>query len=112
MKGLTMEKKFDDVLQFFKEKQEGFTVYVVERKFAVIRGNEFFKSYNGSKHYIRNEAEMKRTINRVLDYVQKSIPNIFELIGLAAKYPQKADISELLNVLLKNKKDELFGSSF
>lgn len=96
-----MGKEFNDVLQFFKENQEGFTVYVVERKFAVLRGNKFFKSYNGSKHYIRNESDMKRTINRILDYVQKSIPNILELIGLASKYPQKADISELLNILLK-----------
>ena len=80
-----MEKDYSDVLQFFRENQEGFTVYVVERRFAVRRGNEFFKSYSGSKHYIRNEADMKITINKILDYVQKSIPNILELIGLATK---------------------------
>lgn len=96
-----MEKDYSDVLQFFRENQEGFTVYVVERRFAVRRGNEFFKSYSGSKHYIRNEADMKKTINKILDYVQKSIPNILELIGLATKYPQKVGIPELLNVLLK-----------
>ena len=96
-----MEKDFSDVLQFFKEHQEGFTVYVVERKFAALRGSDFFKSYNGSKHYIRNEADMKRTINKILDYVQKSIPNILELIGLVAKYPQKMGIPEMLDIFLK-----------
>ena len=96
-----MEKDFSDVLQFFKEHQEGFTVYVVERKFATLRGSDFFKSYNGSKHYIRNEADMKKTINKILNYVQKSIPNILELIGLVAKYPQKMGIPEMLDIFLK-----------
>lgn len=101
MKGRIMDKKTNDVLHFFNENQEGFTVYVVERRFAVGRGSEFFKSYNGSEHYIKNESEIRLMINKILKYVQKSIPNIAELIGTALISKKKSGIFELLNSLVK-----------
>lgn len=91
----------NDVLQFFKESQEGFTIYVVEHRFAVVRGNEFFKSFNGSKNYIKNESEIKKMINKILMYVEKNIPNIAELIGLTLKSKAHIGIPELLYALSK-----------
>ena len=96
-----MNEAYNDVLQFFNENQEGFTIYVVERRFAVVRGIEFFKSFSGSKNYIQNESDIKRMINSILKYVQKSVPNIAELIGLTFTSKKAIGIPELLNALNK-----------
>ena len=96
-----MNEAYNDVLQFFNENQEGFTIYVVERRFAVVRGIEFFKSFSGSKNYIQNESDIKRMINSILKYVQKSVPNIAELIGLTFTSKKSIGIPELLNALNK-----------
>lgn len=96
-----MNEKTNDVLQFFNENQEGFTVYVVERRFAVERGHEFFKSYNGSEHYIKTESEIRLMLNKILKYVQRSIPNIADLIDATFISKNKLSILELLNALNK-----------
>ena len=96
-----MNEKTNDVLQFFNENQEGFTVYVVERRFAVERGHEFFKSYNGSEHYIKTESEIRLMLNKILKYVQRSIPNIADLIDATLISKNKLSILELLNALNK-----------
>lgn len=91
----------NDVLQFFKESQEGFTIYVVERRFAVVRGNEFFKSFKGSINYIKSESEIRRMISKILKYVERNIPNIAELIGSTFTFKKYMGIPELLNSLSK-----------
>lgn len=37
----------EDIKSFFREDNSHFTIYVVEQKFAIGRGHDYFKSFKG-----------------------------------------------------------------
>ena len=93
-----------DAKDFFKETDETFTIYVVEQRFAVMRGLEYFKSYKGTPNYIdANEIAQKR-IYSVLQWIQKKIPPVAQLIELCFGSFLPVDIVDTITALNK-----LFG---
>lgn len=93
-----------DAKDFFKETDETFTIYVVEQRFAVMRGLEYFKSYKGTPNYIdANEIAQKR-IYSVLQWIQKKIPPVAQLVELCFGSFLPVDIVDTITALNK-----LFG---
>lgn len=72
----------DDVKSFFHETQEAFTIYVVEQRFVVGRGHEYFKSFIGKENLITDDSALKRRINKILIWAQSHVPNVAELVKL------------------------------
>lgn len=68
------------VTDFFKEKERGFTIYVVEQLFVTMRGNEYFKSFRGKDNLIDSDYRMEKHLAKILKWIQKNVPNIAELI--------------------------------
>ena len=64
---------------YFSEHIESFTIYVVEQKFALNQGREYFKQFSVGDHFINNNSKMKKHLSKVLRWIQKRIPDVAEL---------------------------------
>lgn len=71
-----------DVIDFFKETGEVFTVYVVEHQFAIGRGLEYFKTFRGKPNYIDTNEIAHKRISSIMQWIQKKIPPIAQLIDI------------------------------
>ena len=71
-----------DAIDFFKETGEVFTVYVVDRQFSIGRGLEYFKSFKGKPNYIDTNEIAHKRISSVMQWIQKKIPPIAQLIDI------------------------------
>ena len=69
----------DEIKDFFKESHEAFTIYVVEQRFVVGRGNEYFRSFKGKENLILSNSSIKKRISLVLKWLQRKIPHVAEL---------------------------------
>ena len=69
-----------NVLDYFHETQESFTIYIVEQRFVVGQGHEYFKSFVGKENLILDDSSIKKKINKILFWSQQHIPNLSELI--------------------------------
>ncbi len=72
----------ENIYELFREHVNHFTIYVVEQKFVVGRGYEFFKSYKGKSNYIDTDQLAKNLIYNILNWINKKIPSIGELIKI------------------------------
>lgn len=91
----------EDISSFFKENQEVFTIYVVERRFVVGRGLEYFKSFKGTENLLDNNAKLKKRVRSILGWLQKNIPNISELVEICFLSQTTIGIVEVINSLNK-----------
>ena len=70
----------DDVMNFFRETDNAFTIYVVEQRFAVGRGSDFFRSYKSKKNYIDSDRLIRNHISAILYVINKHVPKIGDLV--------------------------------
>lgn len=91
----------DDTTNFFKETQEGFTIYVVELKFACGRGNEYFKQYRGKNNFISSRKKLQERIEKIIFWLGKGIPPVAALIKFCLTGKITADIHNLIEVIAK-----------
>lgn len=68
-----------EVIDLFSEHIETFTIYVVERKFTINRGREFFKKYSDKEHFISDDDKLKKHLSKILSWIQKKIPDVATL---------------------------------
>lgn len=73
----------EDIRSFFREENSQFTIYVVEQKFAIGRGLDYFKSYKGKSNYIDTDALAQKRIYKIYSWIDKKIPSIADLIKIA-----------------------------
>jgi len=91
---------FKSVEQFFLEEPYGFTVFVVEQKFAVSRGREFFDAYRNSDNFIDSSKKADTFIKKILKWIGKAIPPIAELIQMIF-FDKTVDLPLAINSLFK-----------
>ena len=70
----------NEIKDYFEEHIESFTIYVVEQKFAINQGKEYFKQYAGKEHFINSNDKIKKHLSKVLNWIQKKVPDIASLI--------------------------------
>ncbi len=101
-----------DVKSFFREQQEEFTVYVVEQRFVVGRGLEYFKSFRNTPNYIDSNKQAKNMIRSILKWIQRKIPDTANLIQKCffVKTPMGiVDIIVALNKLFSTNEHQAVG---
>lgn len=64
------------IKDYFSEHIESFTIYVVEQKFAVDQGQEYFKQFYTKDHFINSNNKMKKHLSKMLKWIQKKIPDV------------------------------------
>lgn len=68
------------ITDYFHETQETFTIYIVEQRFVVGQGYEYFQSYKNKENYIKSDNDIKVRVNKILFWSQKHIPPLGDLI--------------------------------
>ena len=91
----------EDVLQFFRDPEEAFTVHVVEQRFAVGRGSEYFRSYKGKENYIDSNAHLVKRIAKILGWINKRIPDSADLIKSCMNAGSPLGIVDIITSLSK-----------
>lgn len=91
----------DEIKDFFKESHESFTVYVVEQRFVVGRGYEYFKSFRGKENFIGDNASIRRRIKKILDWLCSNIPHIGELVRCIFTPSPSLGITDIIVALSK-----------
>lgn len=91
----------EDVRDFFREIDSVFTIYVVEQRFVVGRGADYFRSYKGKINYIDSDKEIKNRIGKILQKINKHIPNTAELVQSCFSYSSPLGLLEIVSALSK-----------
>ena len=55
----------EDITYLFRENENDFTIYVVEQRFVVGRGLEYFKSFKGKPNYIDTDELAKKRLYKI-----------------------------------------------
>ena len=91
----------EDVKSFFKETEDVFTIYVVEQRFAIGRGSEYFKSFRGTPNYIDSNRVIEKRLKRILHAISKNIPNSAEIIKKCFGISSPLGIVDIVSSLSK-----------
>lgn len=91
----------DSITGFFQESEYGFMVYVVEQRFAVGRGSEYFRSFKGKENLIDTNYMMKKRISSILKWIQKNVPNVADAVKGIYSYKKSIDLVSIISVFSK-----------
>lgn len=91
----------EDIRDFFRETDTAFTIYVVEQRFVVGRGADYFRQYKGKENYIDTNSVMKSRLSRILQGICKKIPNGAELVKTCFEMTEPIGIIEVIGSLFK-----------
>ena len=91
----------ENITSFFQESEYGFTVFVVEQRFAVGRGAEYFRSFKGKKNLIDTDYQINKRISVILQWIQKNIPNVADLIKGIYGYTNPVDLVDIISAFSK-----------
>lgn len=92
---------FKSVTSFFQESEYGFTVYVVEQRFAVGRGAEYFRSFKGKENLINTNHMLQKRIVGILSWIQKNIPNVADIVRGIYDYSNPIDLVGVISAFSK-----------
>lgn len=95
----------EDITYLFRENENDFTIYVVEQRFAIGRGLDYFKSYKGKSNYIDTDELAKKRLYKILNWIEKRIPSLAELVKIGFGGITPTSIVDIVTALNK-----LFGS--
>ena len=90
-----------NVQALFRDHINQFTIYIVEQKFAVGKGHDFFKQYIGKPNYIDSEYMAKNLILKIHQWIDKKIPSVAELIKLCFEGYSTTGILDIVVALTK-----------
>lgn len=91
----------EDIRDFFRESDSGFTIFVVEQRFAVGRGNSFFKSYKGKENLIDSNRKIMARISSILHWINKRVPIAAELVSACFNEQTSLGMVDLITALSK-----------
>lgn len=88
-----------DIEKLFIQNDNTFTVFVVEQRFAVDRGYEYFHSYYNTSNFISTDEQIKKVFSKAIETISKNIAPMEKLIKLFASGFLKMSISETITSL-------------
>ena len=91
----------EDVRDFFKETDAAFTIYVVEQRFVVGRGADYFRQYKGKENYIDSNIVIRNRLSRILQGIIKKIPNGAEIVKTCFELTEPIGILDVIGSLFK-----------
>ena len=91
----------ENITSFFQESEYGFMVFVVEQRFAVGRGAEYFRSFKGKENLIDTNRKMRKRISNILKWIQKNVPNIATMMEGIYGYTNPIDIASIISAFSK-----------
>ena len=91
----------ENIEQLFYQNDNIFTVFVVERSFAIGRGYQYLNSFKNTEHFIMSEKQIQRMLSKIVDTVEKNIAPVSKLIQMIFSGVASVGISEAITTLCK-----------
>lgn len=88
------------IKDYFSEHLEGFTIYVVEQKFALNRGREYFNQFISNEYFINSNNKIKKHLKKILHGIQKKIPDVAELTKNVLSAKTEPSPSGMIDVVI------------
>lgn len=88
-----------EIEKLFTQNDDIFTVFVVEQRFAVGRGHEYFHSYQNSPHFISSDEELKKVFSKAIDTISKNVAPVEKLVNLFSTGFSGLSIAEAITAL-------------
>ena len=88
-------------MALFREHSDYFVIYVVEQKFAIERGREFFKYYKERPNYIDNDIRANQFIEKIYKWISPKVPLIGDLLSIAFRNVISINIKDIIMAFSK-----------
>lgn len=88
-----------EIEKLFTQSNNEFTVFVVEQRFAVGKGYEFFRSYRNTSHFISSDEQMKKVFSKAVETISKNVAPVEKLIKLFTSGFSGLSIAEAITSL-------------
>ena len=89
------------VENFFLNSPEGYTLFIVEKRFVNTRGYSFFQQFQGKPNYLSSKYDVKQYIGSIFTSLQKKIPNLADLVSLVFSQKTRFNAASLASPLAK-----------
>lgn len=90
-----------EIAQLFRPIGDTFTVYVVERSFALNRGYDFLHSYINTSNYVTSDKQIKKQFSKVVANIEKNVAPVSTLLTLFTSALPLTTIAEAITALCK-----------
>ena len=90
-----------DIDKLFTNDTNIFTVYVVEQRFAVGQGREYFSKFANTPNFFSSEEKAKKFYHKILDKIQNSVTPAADSISNIITGNYIASIAEIITSLCK-----------
>lgn len=91
----------ESINELFRDHYNEFTIYVVEKRFVVGRGLDFFKSYMGKSNYIDTNELAQKRVGKILKWIEKAIPSTEKLIEMAFAKKAERNIVDIIKIIVQ-----------
>lgn len=90
-----------DVESIFYNDTNIFTIFVVEQRFVVGRGHEYFNKFINTQHFFDSERKLKQFYNKIIDRIEGSVTPVSKSISDILSGNYIASIAEIITSLCK-----------
>jgi len=90
-----------DVEKLFRHTDNVFTVFVVEQRFVVNKGWEYFRSYQNTKNFFDSDEKVRKRFRKIIEVMEKGVAPVANLIGMFAMPIRTLSIAEIITSLSK-----------
>lgn len=91
----------NEIEKIFIQDDNTFTIFVVEQRFAVGRGKEYFHSFLNTSHIFDSDEQIKKTFSKAIETISKNVAPIEKLISLIYSGLSKLSVTEAITCLCK-----------
>ena len=79
--------EFEEIKEDFLEVDDEFTLFIVDQKYYLHRGHKYLQQFLNSDNWISSDKIIKKRIDKILEWIEKNIPHIGELIKSLVDIP-------------------------
>lgn len=89
----------NDIEKLFAQDDNIFTVFVVEQRFVVGRGHEYFQTYFNTQNYISSDKQIKNVFSKAIQTISKNVAPVEKLVNLFTTGFSGVSISDAITSL-------------
>lgn len=91
----------NEIEKIFQMDSSIFTIFVVEQRFVVGKGHDFFNKYINTPNFFDSEEKSKRFYNKILNTIGKTITPISDIITKIVSGNYASSLTEIVSSLFK-----------
>jgi hypothetical protein len=90
-----------EIEKIFRPDTNIFTVFVVEQRFVVGRGHEYFNTFINTPNFFDSEEKAQKFLHTIIEKIEKTVTPVSKLVSLIYPTPNLSTIPEIVTSLCK-----------